>query len=214
MIRGVFLSLLIHISVIIALVFTFYKPEILATKTKRKVISLSFVKLEKPKPKIVKSEKRKVKSEVKKPKIKPKKVKKLKKIKKIKKRKIHHKKITKKVTHKIYHPKPKTIQPKSSTPNPQPSYKSTYINLNRSKIYEAIQRAKRYPSMAKRLRKEGIVHTCFELFPNKSVKNITTTGASRLLQKGAYQTILDASVEFPNPSQKVRVCLDIAFKLQ
>ncbi len=203
MTRGVFLSLLVHVVAIYALIFTFSKPKLLATKTKSKVISLSFVKLEKQKPKVVKSEKRKVKSEVKKPKIKPKKVKKLK---KIKKRKIHHKKIAKRI-------KPKISHPKTSTPNPQPSYKSTYINLNRSKIYEAIQRAKRYPPMAKRLRKEGVIHTCFDLFSSGEVKNITTSGASRLLQKGAYQTILDAKAEFPNPSQKVRVCLDIAFRL-
>ena len=203
MTRGVVLSLLVHVVAIYALIFTFSKPKLLATKTKSKVISLSFVKLEKPKPKVVKSEKRKVKSEVKKSKIKPKKVKKLK---KIKKRKIHHKKIAKRI-------KPKISHPKTSTPNPQPTYKSSYINLNRSKIYEAIQRAKRYPLIAKRLRKEGVVHTCFDLLPSGEVKNITTIGASKILQNGAYQTILDAKAEFPNPSQKVNICLNIDFKL-
>ena len=68
--------------------------------------------------------------------------------------------------------------------------------------------------MAKRLKKEGVVRTCFELFSNRDVTNITTSGASRLLQKGAYQTILEAKQEFPNPNQKVRVCLDIVFRLE
>ena len=67
--------------------------------------------------------------------------------------------------------------------------------------------------MAKRLRKEGVVKTCFDLLPSKEVKNIITSGASKILQKGAYQTILDAKQEFPNPNQKVRVCLDIVFRL-
>ncbi len=202
MTRGVLLSLFIHIVAIYAIVFSFSKPKLLATKTKSKVISLSFVKLEK---------KRKVKSEKLKTKVKPKIKKKKKELKKIKKhkakkivkRKLHHKKITKKT-------KPHTPV---SKPQPIPSYKTTYINLNRSKIYEAIQRAKRYPPMAKRLRKEGVVRTCFELFPDKSVQNITTSGASKILQKGAYQTILEAKVEFPNPNSKVNICLNIEFKL-
>ena len=207
MTRGVLLSLFIHAVAIYALIFSFFsQPKLLATKTKSKVISLSFVKLEKPKPKVIKPKPTPPKPKHK-PKIQKKKKEIKKKIKKLKpkpkKQKVYHKKITKKT-------KPHTPV---SKPQPIPSYKTTYINLNRSKIYEAIQRAKRYPPMAKRLKKEGVVRTCFELFPNRDVKNITTSGASRLLQKGAYQTILDASVEFPNPNSKVRVCLDIAFRL-
>ena len=204
MTRGVILSLFIHIVAIYALIFSFSKPKLLGTKTKSKVISLSFVKLEKPKQKVVEPKPTPPKP---KPKIKKKKIKKQKS--KPKKRKTYHKK---KPT--LLKPKPSSLNPKSSTPKPTPSYKTTYINLNRSKIYEAIQRAKRYPPLAKRLKKEGVVRTCFDLLPSKEVKNITTSGASRLLQKGAYQTILEAKHEFPNPNQKVRVCLDIVYKLQ
>ena len=207
MTRGVLLSLLIHVVAIYALIFSFSKPKLLGTKTKSKVISLSFVKLEK------RSEKVKVKSEKPKPKIKPKiKKKKVKKYKsKPKKQKTYHKK---KPTY--LNPQPSTLNPKPSTLNPQPTTPKptpSYLNLNRSKIYEAIQRAKRYPPLAKRLRKEGVVKTCFDLLPSKEVKNITTSGASKILQKGAYQTILEAKQEFPKPNKKVNICLNIVFKL-
>ena len=94
------------------------------------------------------------------------------------------------------------------------SYQTNYINKNISKIYKAIQRAKRYPPLAKRLKKEGDVHTCFTILPTKKVINITTTGASKILQRGAYQTILDAKVEFPTPSSKINICLNIKYRLE
>ncbi len=202
MTRGVLLSLFIHVVAIYALIFTFSKPKLYATKTKSRVISLSFVKLEK---------KRKAKSEKLKTKVKPKiKKKMIKKDKsKLKKQKTYHKKITKNHKYSNLKPKPSTLTPQPTTPKPT----SSYLNLNRSKIYEAIQRAKRYPSLAKRLRKEGVVKTCFDLLPSKEVKNITTSGASKILQKGAYQTILEAKQEFPKPNKKVNICLNIVFKL-
>ena len=203
MTKGFFLSLFIHLAIVATIFTTFKTPKLLATKTKNKVISLNHIVLKKQvhktQPKIKPKPKPKPK-----PKNKPKKVSKP-------KRTIHKKPIKKiqrhkKTTHKV--PKPK-ITKKASTP----TIKQTFLNLNKSKIYEAIQKAKYYPPMAKRLKKQGTVKTCFDLLPNKEVKNITTQNANHLLQKGAYQTILNAKVNFPTPPKKVRVCLDINFRL-
>jgi len=92
--------------------------------------------------------------------------------------------------------------------------KREYFSLNRSSIYQAIQRAKRYPHMAKRLNIQGVVGVSFTLHPDGSITNISTYNAHSLLQKAAKETIIRASSRFPRPSSSVNISLNIAYKLR
>ena len=92
--------------------------------------------------------------------------------------------------------------------------KQNYLSLNRSKIYEAIQRAKRYPPLAKRLGITGKVQVVFTLHPDGTVSNIQISGAHKILQKSARKTIMIASKEFPKSSEDVLVRVSIGYVLE
>ncbi len=205
------------------------KHIVLKKESVKKSPVVSEKKEEKPK----KTEKPKKKSPVKK--VKKKKIKKLVKRKKpIKKRK--------KIAKKIPKPLPKKTEtfkrPTPAAPSPEPtvqkiskktetktafeppsqtvvkSPKKDYIKLNISKIYRAIERAKRYPKIAKKLKIQGVVSVSFTILPNGSVTDIKTSGAHKILQKSAYKTIREASAEFPKPDEKTKVKLKIKYILE
>ena len=223
MIKALFSSTIIHIILIAAVLFVFskeVKKPIKPTVKQTKKISLKHIILKEQKTKQIQKPKAKPKAKPKptspkkpiikqKPKkvLKPKPKIKKKQQKKKKREKTHHKKLhktsKKSFTKTILEPNPPAQTPQQN-----------YLLLNKNKIYEAIQRAKRYPRMAKKLHITGVVKVRFTLYPDGSVSNITTSNAHLLLQKSAKKTILDASVEFPKPAQKVDISLNIAYKLR
>ncbi len=225
-------SFLIHLFLIVAFIFFEIKP--LLEHKKEKVISLKHIVLKKPKPKEIKKinkEPKKIKTPPKpkpKPKLKPK-PKKIKKIVKKIKRKVKRKKIFKKeikpakkqikseenltkktVSKKIIEP----LKEVSFNKNVKREIKKEYFNVNRSKIYEAIERVKKYPPLAKRLRIQGKVKVKFTLLPSKEIKNIETSNAHKILQKAAKDTIKKALPYFPKPSKRVDITLFIEYKLK
>ncbi len=89
-----------------------------------------------------------------------------------------------------------------------------YFSLNKNLIYEAIQRAKHYPRVAKKLRIQGVVELHFRLNPNGTVSQLYASNAHPILLKAAKKTILKASREFPKPSSSVQITLKIAYYLR
>ena len=216
MIRGFILSFLIHLIFILSIFFSF-KTSKLGEKNNIKTISLSHIVVKK---RIEKQEIKQKKQEIKKveKQEKPKKQEKRKIIKKKivkKKKKIVKKGVKKKYKQKVKsHSRAKKIKKDISKKVVKvASYQQKYMNLNKSKIYEEIQKVKRYPKMAKRLKKQGRVDICFDLLPSGEAKNIQTSRAHPLLQKGAYKTIIEASSNFPKPKKKIKVCTNINYKL-
>jgi len=226
MIKAFFSSTAIHIIIIATVIFSFSK-EITKTSDKHtKKISLKHIVLKEEKPQKIKKPKEDPKPTIPqktiekkiqepKPKPKPKKILKQKEKPKIKKKKpqkkrkkSHHKKVKKTALKK--HTKHTKLEPTPIVQTP----KQDYLLLNKSKIYEAIQRAKRYPRLAKKLHITGIVKVRFKLHPNGEVTHITTSNAHNLLQKSARNTILEASSEFPKPNTTVTISLNIAYKLR
>lgn len=213
MIKAFFSSIVLHLFLLASILYLFSKPvEKKVTVTKQKVISLKHIVLKKahPKPKKV-IEKEEVKKEKKEPPKKPKKIekKKIKKKKTVKKTKKPKKRVIQKRKQVI---KKSKTKPNSFTPKAPPT--QNFLLLNKDKIYEAIQRAKRYPRIAKKLHIQGVVKVSFILHPNGSVTNIKTSGANSILQKSARKTIIEASPEFPKPTKKVTISLNIAYKLR
>ncbi len=229
-----FISLTIH-TIIIAIFFNLFSiKEKRENKHKTKIISLKHIVLKQEPKKQIKKEIKK--TPPKKPPIKKQKPKKfIKKKKIVKKRKIIKKKKIiqkppkkRKNTPKPIHKKEKTSpsptaaslqkeikQPILTSPTNKTELKEkNYIKLNISKIYEAIEKAKKYPKIAKRLKIQGEVSVSFTILPNGEVTNIKTSGAHKILQKSAYKTIKEASVEFPKPNEKVNIQLKIKYILK
>jgi len=234
MTKAFFSSIVIHVSLLFALIVFLSEntPKISIKQTKKislKHIVLKEIKPKEEPPKKTKSEEKKKEIEtqekpIKRPKPKP--IKKLiKKLKpKVKKRTlIKHKakKIIKKRTktkkhivkkHTKHHKKSNITKEMPTMPIQAP--RQEYFVINKNKIYEAIQRAKRYPRLAKKLHIQGIVHVRFTLHPNGEVTNIQTSNAHAILKKSARQTIIEASPEFPKTTHKVDISLNIAYKLR
>ncbi len=235
MTKSILISTAVHTALILAVLKFFSVTYHKEKKPAIKKISLKHIVLKKETPKKV------IKKELPKPKpilpkkeeikpIKKKKIVKKKKKRTIKKRKKIVKKSLPKTTKKITNIKPKPIPttnklPKKVEKTPvvtQPiqktvskiSPKEEYIKLNISKIYQAIERAKKYPRMAKKLKIQGTVDVYFTLLPNGDVINIKTKNAHKILQKAAYKTIKEASVEFPKPKEKVNIHLKINYVLK
>ena len=97
-----------------------------------------------------------------------------------------------------------SIQRANTSPNP---------NI-KAQIYRAINSAKVYPRFAKRMKQQGGVYTCFTLNSNGSVSNLTTSGASGILQKGARQTINRAKQNFPTVPRAMHLCVTINYVLE
>ncbi len=238
MTKALFSSIFIHISLLFALVVVLAEntPKLSIKQTKK--ISLKHIVLKKVEPtpeiskKPISKEEKKIKKTEPKPQVKPKPIKPKPKPKpklkskpqikpKIKKHRPKHKKTKKHIIkHKIRKTKNQKVvkQTKHISKNietmPVQTPRQDYILLNKNKIYEAIQRAKRYPRFAKKLNIQGIVHVRFTLHPNGQVTNIQTSNAHKILKKSARQTIIEASPEFPKTKQKVDISLNIAYKLR
>ena len=84
----------------------------------------------------------------------------------------------------------------------------------KAQIYQAINEAKVYPRLAKKMNLQGSVYTCFNISPSGNVSNISTSGAHTLLQRGARQTINRAKYSFPNVPNPMHICLTITFTLE
>lgn len=93
-------------------------------------------------------------------------------------------------------------------------FKKDYFSINKYKIYKAIQNAKKYPIMAKRLGIKGVVKVRFTILKNGDVVDIQTAGGHKILQKAAKKTIIKASSSFPKPDEKTTVNLSIEYKLR
>ena len=189
------ISATIHIALLILVLWGFTTQQKVVKTINTKVISLSHIVIKKPKPipevKVIQEKKYEPKTIKKKRKTKKKSIKK------------RQKKYTKK-------PVVKKIE-KSHTFT---DISTRYILINKSKIYQAIQRAKRYPRMAKKLGIQGIALVTFTLTTSGKVINIQTSGAKSILLKSAKKTIIEASSSFPRPSQNITISVPISYKLR
>ena len=79
-----------------------------------------------------------------------------------------------------------------------------------------IQRSLIYPSMAKRLRLEGVVYIRFVLTPDGYVKKaeIVEKSGSGLLDRRALETVKDLSGEYPRLSREMQLKIPIVFSLR
>ncbi len=84
----------------------------------------------------------------------------------------------------------------------------------KAQIYQAINQAKVYPRLAKKMNLQGSVYTCFTLGPGGNVSNITTSGAHTILQQGARKTINRAKYSFPSVPNRINICISINFILE
>ncbi|UFH58017.1 energy transducer TonB [Sulfurovum mangrovi] len=84
------------------------------------------------------------------------------------------------------------------------------------KIRAMIQRSLIYPSMAKRLRVEGVVYITFVLTQEGYVKeaHIVQKSGSALLDKRALETVKDLSGEYPRLSREMQLKIPIVFSLK
>ncbi len=82
-------------------------------------------------------------------------------------------------------------------------------------IRAMIENAITYPSIARKLRLEGVVLVTFVLKPDGTVDTaqITNTSGSRLLDDKAIQTILSLSGDYPPLGKTVELSIPIAFNL-
>ena len=92
--------------------------------------------------------------------------------------------------------------------------KSSQVTNIKFQIYQAINSAKIYPRLAKKMHQQGRVYTCFTLNTNKTISNLTTSGASSILQKGARQTIKRAKQNFPTVQNPMHLCVTISYTLE
>jgi len=189
------ISATIHIALLILVLWGFTTQQKVVKTINTKVISLSHIVIKKPKPipevKVIQEKKYEPKTIKKKRKTKKKSVKK------------RQKKYTKK-------PVVKKIEKSHAFTD----ISTRYILINKSKIYQAIQRAKRYPRMAKKLGIQGIALVTFTLTTSGKVINIQTSGAKSILLKSAKKTIIEASSSFPRPSQNITISVPISYKLR
>ncbi|MFT7879982.1 MAG: energy transducer TonB [Sulfurimonas sp.] len=160
-----------------------------------------------PKPQIKKEEAPKQKVEKNKPIKKPAKVSKPKMSKKTKKQKTK-KKIA------SMHSKNKSLAVDKHAP-PKPHSSSIDPSIL-GKIRAMIQRSLIYPSMAKRLRLEGVVYITFVLTANGYVKKaqIVQKSGSGLLDRRALETVKDLSGEYPRLSREMQLKIPIVFSLR
>ena len=83
-------------------------------------------------------------------------------------------------------------------------------------IRSLIQSALRYPTIAKKLRLEGVVVVSFSLSTSGKVSNLQLiqSSSSSVLDKRALQTVSSLDGEFPQLDKKVDLKIPIAFSLQ
>jgi len=232
-----FISISVHTSLLAASVIFLTEPEKPQNKTeKRVVVSLSEyvkpqVKKEEPKiqKEVVKQEPKKiVKKKVVKKKI-PKKivkkkevleeVKPLKKVKKqlVKKEKKEVKeKVVKEVVEKIVEKKVSQSKKIAKLQTlPKEPKKETIEPSFLDEIRSLIQSSLRYPSMARRLKIQGVVLVSFKLDQDAKVvmASVKKSSGSSLLDSRALDTVKDLSGRYPTLSRTVELKIPIAFSL-
>jgi protein TonB len=111
-------------------------------------------------------------------------------------------------------PKARKKNAQKNVSKPAQSQQKSYITKYRSLIYEAIQKAKHYPRIAVKLKKEGTVHMRFTLMPDGTATAIQTTGAHSILQKAAKECILKACKDFPKPIEAITINVPIKYQLE
>ncbi|MGC9350505.1 MAG: TonB family protein [Sulfurovum sp.] len=142
----------------------------------------------------------------------------IKKPEKVTKPKVSKKKRTKKVKNK------KKIAPKHSKKRslssdkdaPKKPHSSAIDPSVLGKIRAMIQRSLIYPTMAKRLRLEGVVYITFVLTADGYVKKaqIAQKSGSGLLDRRALETVKDLSGEYPRLSREMQLKIPIVFSLR
>lgn len=83
-------------------------------------------------------------------------------------------------------------------------------------IRAMIKNAVSYPSIARKMKIEGVVMVFFILNPDGTVKTakVKTTSGSDMLDEKAVQTILGLSGRYPAPNKSLELSLPIAFSLK
>jgi len=210
-----FISIFIHTSLIAASVMFLREPEKPQNKTeKRIVVSLS----EYVKPQVKKADP-KIQKEV--LKEKPKKIVKkkefLEKVKPLKKQLIEkeEKEIKKTVENVL---EKKVLQSKKIAKLetlPKEPKKETIEASFLDEIRLLIQSSLRYPSMARRLKIQGVVLVSFKLDKNAKVviASVKKSSGSSLLDSRALDTVKDLSGRYPTLSRTVELKIPIAFSL-
>jgi periplasmic protein TonB len=114
---------------------------------------------------------------------------------------------------------PRTEQKKESTKQELTSQNSPLSEQKLSQltlIRSLIQNALRYPTIAKKLRIEGVVLVSFSLSTTGRISNLqlVQSSSSSVLDKRALQTVSSLDGEFPQLDKKVDLKIPIAFSLQ
>ena len=165
-------------------------------------------------------------------------------VKKVKKRKLKRPKTLKKLPKKIARPTKKAApptprpQPAVASPAPPPkaaapgqsacqkapapakkpakSYQQRFAENSLGRIRDAIVRNVRYPRIARKTKKQGVVEVGFTLLPTKELENLRIVKSSghRVLDKAAIKSVKRASKEFPAPKERVELRVPIEFRLR
>ena len=106
------------------------------------------------------------------------------------------------------------IQKQELAPQNSPLSKQKLSQL--ALIRSLIQNALRYPTIAKKLRIEGVVLVSFSLSTTGRISNLqlVQSSSSSVLDKRALQTVSSLDGEFPQLDKKVDLKIPIAFSLQ
>ena len=99
-------------------------------------------------------------------------------------------------------------------PQPKATAATLYLDENLPRIIEAIEKAKYYPKIARRMHLEGTVKVSFVLERDGSVHDIIAEGEQGILKKAAKTTIRRASLHFPRPPHRMTISVPIVYRLK
>ncbi|MRI59055.1 MAG: hypothetical protein C6H99_06080 [Epsilonproteobacteria bacterium] len=96
------------------------------------------------------------------------------------------------------------------------SYQQRYTDRFLGRIREAILRHLRYPRIARKTKKEGVVHVGFTLLPSRKLSDLRIVQSSghKILDRAALKCVKRASKEFPAPKEPVKLRIPIEFRLR
>ncbi|WP_373073037.1 energy transducer TonB [Sulfurimonas sp.] len=224
---ALFISVFVHSSLVAASIFMLLEPaQTQSSSNQKMVVTLNeYVALAEPK-----VEKKVEKTEQPKPKVEPK----PKKIKEVKKEKKVPKNPLKKVVKEVKKPAPKPVETKTKEKVEDKIVTKEIVALEKSEtvsvepkkeavdptllqiIRSMIQKSLVYPSMARRLKIEGIVTIGFKLNKNAQVvlANVENSSGSSLLDARALETVESLSGSYPSLSKPIELKIPIAFSLK
>jgi len=82
------------------------------------------------------------------------------------------------------------------------------------KVKKAIEENKKYPKIARRLKKEGIVEVEFVITADGELKSLRVIkSCDKILDKSAIKTIKRASLYFPKPLKEIKIKVPIEYRL-